>query len=794
MHQDRRWSRRSKPLAVGVALLLVSATFVAYISVTTPVEASTNSLISQTTVPALAAATNTSAFPTGNTEAVVVSTQSDIVIAQAAAFASRKNVPLVITASSTDASDAVAKLTALDVTNVTLIGKATTFPAAYKTTLATTVTITQSIAQDDDFTRSTEIAGATTFPRLVVVDSTKPTELSAGVNYAALDGDALIVTDGTQTGTTAAQTFFTTFTGKPITLLASTKSLGSSIAEDQVQYVDYPTADDMIQTVQDLAMRVIDSGNTANDVFAAPSDQLSSIALTGLLAHVKRGVSLIAGTAAAIGSTSSVSKYLTLWADETPAVHLVGMALTAADAATVSAPTTTPRSPAPAFRITGATVDATTWALSYTAVAGAAKYAVYDLYGTLLGESTTSTLTLPNPLTAVAVAALGSTSNELMRIDFRSNSYVDATERDSAVIGSAGSGSNYIQFLSTLKTPRVITRTVTDPFSMEGTSVTTTIAITCNSFFVDAGLDSTKQYDYDVQTVTTSANRACDAAASQTPGAGTPIMVGNLGLPPTVFPSLAAARVGVDSTTMRTAQSTLAASPTLSDAKLMASMQSPSVKSAVFAASVATANKSMATEALPDYLVRYIGFIPEAQLPIPGYPTWDPLRPLLVVKGDGRPEYTYDPSSAAYRFREDLYFNFSSGNVNPVTSFGTSVAYKCGLSDCVVLRTATANQNEIQVTSQYANSVQGQALVTVHATIPVVFGAPAIDSQLLIKLSPGHSSITGSHDRMPVHEIYDGPQYSEFFPLPAYHSKGHYVPCLFTVGLPGCTVNVNVHP
>ena len=542
-------------------------------------------------------------------------------------------------------------------------------------------------------------------------------------------------------------------------------------------------------------MRVIDSGNTANDVFTAPSDQLSSIALTGLLAHVKRGISFIAGTSAAIGSTSSVSKYLNLWATETPAVHLIGTALTASNATTVSAPTTTPRSAAPAFSITGATVGATTWALSYTAVPGAAQYAAYDLYGTLLGQSATTTLTLPNPLTAVAVAALGSTSNELQRIDFRSNSYVDSTERESAVIGSAGSGSNYILFLSTLKTPRVITRTVTDPFSMVGTSLTTTIAITCNSFFVDAGLDSTKQYDYDVQTVTTSANRACDATASQTPGIGIPIMVGSLGLPPTVFPPVAAARVGVNSKIMKKAQSTLAASPTLSDTKLMISMKKPSAKSAVFAASVAArANTSAAAQPLPDYLVRYVGFIPEAALPVPGYPTWDPFLPLLVVKGDGRPEFAHDPNSTAYRFREDLYFNFSSGNVTPVPSFNPSVAYKCGLSGCVVLRTATANQNEIQVSSQYANSIAGQALVTVHATIPVVYGAPAIDAKIFITLSPGHSSITGSHDRMPVHEIYDGPQYSEFFALPAYHSKGHYVPCLFTVGIPGCSVNVNVHP
>lgn len=520
MRENRRSGRRSKSLALAVTLLLASSTFVAFASVTAPAEASTNSLISQIAIPALAAATNASAFPTGNVEAVIVSLQSDIVIAQAAAFASRKSVPLVITTSSTDTTDAVSKLAALHVTNVTLIGKATTFPAAYRTTLATKVTVTQSIAQDDDFTRSTQIAAATAFSRLVVVDATKPTELAAGVNYAALDGDALIVTNGTQTGTSAAQTLFTTFTGKPITLLGSTSPLGSSIAEGQVQYVDYPTADDMVQTTQDLAMRVIDSGNTANDVFTAPSDQLSSIALTGLLAHVKRGISLIAGAATAIGSTSSVSMYLKLWAAETPAVHLIGTALTAVNAAAVSAPTTTLRSTAPAFRVTGATVGATTWALSYTAVSGAAQYAAYDLYGTLLGQSTTTTLTLPNPLTAVAVAALGSTSNELQRIDFRSNSYVNVTERESAVIGSAGSGSNYIQFLSTLKTPRVITRTVTDPFSMAGTPLTTTIAITCNSFFVDAGLDSTKQYDYDVQTVTTSANRACDATASQTPGCG----------------------------------------------------------------------------------------------------------------------------------------------------------------------------------------------------------------------------------------------------------------------------------
>jgi len=784
-------------LAIG-AVTLSGAIFPSLLGSIPPASASTNSLLSQPTLGALAAAANTAGFPSGSSRAVVVPSASAAVVAQGAALAAKQGIPLVVSDSSTSASDTIAKLAALHATSVDLIGLGSSFTSSFTTALSGSVTVTTSILNSDDEARSIAIAQASAFSHIVIVDTGHPTEMVAGANYAALDGDALILTNSGSLSSQPLKTFLTSFTAKTKTIIGSAQPIGSLIADDQLETTDFVDVSDLAQATQDIASRVVNAGNTANDVYVAPPDQLGSVAINGLLARQKHAISLIAGPSTAIDDGSSAKSYLTLWGNETANVHLVGLGLTTAQATAVATPTLATRSAAPTFRPTALTPGSSTWTLSYTPISGVASYTAYDLWGTNLGSSTTSSIVMPNPITAIVLVANDAAGNEVKRFDYRVNTYAGtgSDSQESAVMSSTYGGTNYLQFLGSLKVPRFITRIMTDPFSMEGSPVVTLLGITCAANFTDAGQDATKQYEYDVQTMSVASNRACDPAASQTPSSTAPIQAAQIDVPLTEFPSFPEVSKSADVTrsSLRAAGIARAASPTAMDVGLMNATAHTSEKSNILADMIGISEKGTARATLPDYLIRYMGFIPEGLVPVPGYPTLNSFYPQTAVAGDGRSEFGYDPAGS-FRFRADVSLNFSNNTVGLTRKFGESIRYNCTLffGSCNVVQRKTAPESEIQMVSSSINSSGATFRIVTHATIPVIVPAPAIDSDLTIHLSAGNSYIVGGHDRMPVHEIYDGPQNSEFFVPPAYHSNGHFVPCLFGIGN-DCRVKVNVHP
>ena len=578
---------------------------------------------------------------------------------------------------------------------------------------------------------------------------------------------------------------------------------GAAIAEDQVSKVDYQDTTDLAQATEDMAIRSTGSGNIANSIYASPVDQPGSIALAALLAHAERGVSLIAGPAAMIDGPSSLSHYLRMWGSETLSLTVVGTGLGATQSSAAAGPTTVQRAVLPVARVTGLTPGATSWTLTYTSVAGAATYAAYDLFGTQVATSASTSMTIPNPQTSISLVASDGSGNQLSNLSYFFNNYDDSTTLESAVIGSAAGGTNYLQFLGTLKTPRVITRTTSDPFSMEGTTVTDIVAITCLPYFVDRGLDATKQYEYQIQTMTPQANRACDPLASLNPASTGQIQAAKVAVPPTEFPPVATALkkgLRTSSASLSRVKATHAAMPTISDAQLMIATGETTARSRMVAAALSApvtesrAANGNTTSELPTYIMRYTGFIPECLVAVPGYPTFDITHPQLAVKGDCRANIP-DPA-ASYRFRLDIQMNFGLQQVSISRSMGESESFHCTVffNSCNSIEKKTAPIAQMQLVSSSINGDSATAHVNVSATIPVVFGAPAIDADMTFHLAPGNSYVRGWHDRMPVHDMFDGVAQSEFYTL--YHSGSHDVSCLFdtpSLTLPGCRVNVNIH-
>ncbi|MES2170622.1 MAG: hypothetical protein V4479_07865 [Actinomycetota bacterium] len=603
-----------------------------------------------------------------------------------------------------------------------------------------------------------------------------------------MNGYGLVLTNKTQSLTAPARKFFAANEGKTTYLIGAAQALSTSIASDQLANVEFDTTSDPAQIGTELSSRAASQGNRANQVFVSPSDQLASVAISAHLANQKRAVSLTAGSAKSLTTDSSAQSYLSLWASETYSVTLVGTRLTDSMAADVARPTLQKRSSPPAFHVTDVRPGDSSWTLSYTARTNAVKYGAYDLYGNLVASSSTTTMTIPNPQTAIIVVALDSAGTELQRFEYRANQYADNDDRESALLGSDSEGTSYLQILAAMKTPRVVTRVETDPFVEYSTPVSTTIAITCNSYFADEGLDPTKQYEYDLITGAGTANVACDPSASQHPTSSVALVSSKVVLPPTRFPTSSKAKSGDAVAKVR------AATPTTTDADLLQAMSTPTLKSAAIelAHEPSLAVKSQATVGLPDYVIRYQGFIPEQYVPLPDIPSGDLFHPQLALGGDNRADHSHDPAGS-YRFRIDALYSFSTGQITKSVSIGESRLYACSLvlTDCQLRDHGKQNDNTVNMPNWYISGQTGWAELTVHSAVPLLPGAPAIDADLAVTLSPGHSTIIGSHDRMPVHELYGGLAFSEFNASPLYQSDSHWVPCLFG-GIASCTVDVNV--
>lgn len=760
--------------AIAVTLSAIAGAFVA----TQPATATTGALTTAATYQPLAAATNAQAFPSGKSNAVVSINTPDTLVAQAASLAAGLGVPLVLTSSGTSTSTALADLQALGATHVSVFGTSSTFSAAFLSSLSSRVTIDVNIAESNAFERSKVLAQRLVSVHPVVVDPSVAADVRVGANYAAMNGFPLIYVDGTETSANLS-TFFSNFASGSISVIGKARSVTSSIPSAQTGQVEVLNTDDPDELEVQLADRTVGAGNSATDVYVAPSDQLGSVSLAGLWAHNKGGVSLSAGAATNPGSASAFHSYASLWASELSTIHLVGKSLSNDSLVAVSQPTTVARASAPSWHLIDTTLGSATWTISYTSLGGASSYVAYDVYGESLGTSTTGSMTLAGTPSAVALVALNSSGDELARIEYRVNKFEAADERESAVIVGARAGTNYLRFLGTLKVPRLITRTMTDPFDESAEPVVVTNAITCMAFFADSGLDPTKQYRYTVQTLSSSDNRGCSSTAPQNPVVTAPVSAAAVTVPLTEFP---ASPEGMGLFKAGASADERAASPTTTDSALMQSQNHTTVKSRqVTAKKGGTLNRAT----FPDFVLRYQGFIAQQYVPFPES-TGDLLRPVTAFGGDNRGGGI---SYGSYRFRMTVFFNFAGRTVNMVPEIGESHKFKCTVLLTGCIQTASASAPTSSLTMPYASITSNQALVrlNVDSSLPLVSFAPPINGNINFYLGVGNSTILGTHDMMPNHEIFSGLAYSEY--STNYVSRWAVLPCLY--GGPGCVVQLN---
>jgi hypothetical protein len=577
------------------------------------------------------------------------------------------------------------------------------------------------------------------------------------------------------------------------------------VSDQQASQFDMITTEDPLGTQMQAVDQIVATGRKANRIYATPSDSLASVAINALLARAKNGVSVLAGPTAAISTAGTpAATDLKLWGTEADSVTLTGVNVTTADTTALSKYPTTARNAAPAWRVTDTSVTTTNFKVTFTAYTGATKYVAYDLFGNTVGSSTTPSITITGNPVSVAIAAQNSSAKELKRMEFDLNRYLDASDRESAVVTSTVDGSKVgvLQILGTLSAPRTITRTMTDPFDPSVAPVTTTIATTCSKTFTDSGLDTTKQYSYDVVTEGGVDNQACKSTASATPDQSTSLQTQGAGVivPSTTYPATAAARATTSATARTAASASHAAMPTITDTQLMEAMSKVSPRATLMAqtrAGGATAlKKQLATTAAaagPNYEVRWFGFIQGGGKYVPLL-TPDETRPFLMFGGDNHGPGHPDGS---HRIQADIqfYFQNSPQSIKLVPNVGDSHEYYCSrpdLSGCKLAATKNAGTAGISLTSSSISGSVGIAQLRIHSALPFIPSPPepAIDVDMRFRLQPGNSTMVGYHDAMPTHEVYSGL-------LPGDFARDYLAPekglrCLFPQpSFLGCQVHLN---
>lgn len=579
---------------LGLLALLAAFSITASLIVTDSVFphaalASTNSLVTASSYQSLALAADSQAYSSGSSTAVVTLDSSDGLIAQAASLASGLNASLVLSSSGSNATMAISDLHTRGASHVTLVGYATSFSSGFVSAVSAQFTIDKNIAMTNEFARSKLIAQALPKKHLVVANKTNPADVRIAANYAAVNGYPLIYIDGTEAATDLTS-FLSSYSNYPVTLVGDAHSLSGNVTADQTNQLDVIDTIDPASIEVGLANRVVAQGNTATDIYTAPSDQLGSISIAALIAHALNAVAIPAGPTATPDAPSSFKTYAALWASEVSKVHFVGKNLTPANLTATTAPTTVQRSALPVWRITDSSVTSSSWVVSFTPYSGANSYQAYDLFGTLLGSSASTSISMVGTPQAIAIVANDAAGSEITRLDFRVNKYDVAADRETSVIADTKSGTNFLQFLGVLKSPRLVTRTMTDPLVTTPNPPTISVAITCLGYYVDAGLDPTKQYAYEVQTIGGADNRACNQLASQAPSTFTNLISSSVSLPLTVYPSSPAT---LSLTAAKVVQKARAASPTTVDSVLMNVSKRSTLKSRVLTSAVSSRTGSV---------------------------------------------------------------------------------------------------------------------------------------------------------------------------------------------------------
>src|SRR5690606_12132974 len=124
----------------------------------------------------------------------------------------------------------------------------------------------------------------------------------------------------------------------------------------------------------------------------------------------------------------------------------------------VAAPTLTSHASAPSFRVLDVSLSGSNYTYTFSAVAGATEYNMFDTSANLLGTSSGPSIALGAQVNKALVTAEDS-SGELARFELRLNDYTSAGDRRTAMLGSTDGGTNHLAFLADVEVPRLVSRT-----------------------------------------------------------------------------------------------------------------------------------------------------------------------------------------------------------------------------------------------------------------------------------------------------------------------------------------------
>ncbi|MEV8239513.1 hypothetical protein AB0O90_04710 [Microbacterium testaceum] len=640
--------------------------------------------------------------------------------------------------------------------------------------------------------------------------TTEMTAVQIALAYSGASDSALVLVDGSEANG-AVRSLVSTNTN-PATLMVGNAGISDELDADDADKFGVLTidGDSSIDASYDaVTQQMIDTkGASAMRVVAAPSNDLGSFAIASMVARSQRAVLIPAGKNSAIDSASPANRYVGLLESEMTGLTLVGKGLTTTQLAAVAKPAGTARASAPAWTVTSVSLGSGNYTVQWTARSGASSYKALKYDGTVLGKSTTTALTLSGTPNILTLVAYNSSGGELERIYFRSNSYTKSAERTTAVFGTIRNGAADIRILGPAGVPRKIIRHLKDPYADMSVvpPAPETVAVTCKTSFTDTDLNPRVQWTYEVVAMTMKTGSGCGGTAG-TPISGSALPVGGIQLPLTEDPWATTAKSEVrsseDSAVPRAEEGTSAVLPrvgqTVTDAarERMAYEQShPGAARSASQQAVVPSENAMAVDATAaaaagspgsGFEFSYQAYIPEAFIVGPA-PSGNPFKPLVLFNGSNRD--TWDVNNIHNKF--DMRAYVGGTEVGTTKSMGQTERWNCTLNpfnpDCEMVAYKTASVDELDVSGSNSGGVT-TINFTASATNPLQDFAPAIDGSFKLVLTDSSWTLSGTHDRMPVHQFWWAPFYSEG--TLAYDSSDFYfLPCLF--GGPNCVANVNV--
>jgi hypothetical protein len=689
----------------------------------------------------------------------------DLAFAIALANAGQVGGLAVSAVSSTDEGLILEQLGAAGATHVNLVGSPDSFTPSLREALSSYMYVNEDLLAASPMRWSLASLDSSYRSDIVVGNATVPGSVEASTLLAVSQGHALLVLNGTE-ATAEVSSLLDDPQNRSIVGMGEGAIPGAdALSEAAVSRVSTFPLSDATKAELSTASQVIAAGSSARRVIAASTRGVADLAVAATLAREFGGVAL---------SQSVAESYVSLLAQAPVRVASAGAGATDAKASALDASVST-FAPPPGWRVTDVTGTEASHTIAFTPLTGATRYSAYNGDGAVVATSTTSSLTVPGVASPVAIVAESAAGAYLGTLQFKVNDYRSAADRPAAVAASTSdSMPNNLTFLGGPGLPRLVTRTAI-PITGESPDpdgATVDVAITCAATFADSPSDGTVQYQYNV--IALSQNPAsCESAG--TIGDVTIRDVLGVSFPPTEIPEAAtsADRAGDAFGT----DVTHAASRTV-----LQQLVADRTSSAGAFAERAPGDGWAPLE------FRYQAFIAESKVWTPGS-TGDASRPHQFFGGDNRGP---DPNGG-FRYRQDVWVSFGTNHtILYEESMGATHKYKCSDlrgNNCVLQQTATSPLSGLNWSGGGTNTTAKFALKN-SAGNPLHALAPPIDANIAFYLNPGGTSIRGTHDAMPRHEIwFTVAGWNEWYHA---YSSTYWTPgCLFGQ-LPTCTTRFNV--